>query len=129
MSAYRHSHLGLQGLAYAGVVVGYVPLLTLLLPLKLSEMVPADGQVGWLSLCAIGGAVSASLGGVLGGWASDRFGRRRTLLSLLVLSAVVLLCFGVAPAGRRHLTYSPAKETASSGQGRGFAGPDARPAG
>ena len=72
MSAYRHSHLGLQGLAYAGVVVGYVPLLTLLLPLKLSEMVPADGQVGWLSLCAIGGAVSASLGGVLGGWASDR---------------------------------------------------------
>lgn len=105
MSAFRHSNLGLQGLAYAGVVVGYVPLLTLLLPLKLLEMVPADDQVGWLSLCAIGGAVSASLGGVLGGWASDRtrdgrLGRRGWMALGLVgfLLSFLMIARSASPA-------------------------------
>ncbi len=67
------------------------------LPLFLTEALHySDARAGRvLSLYGLGGLFGASLGG----WASDRFGRRRTLLSLLLLSAVVLLCFGVAPAG------------------------------
>lgn len=39
------------------------------------------------------------LGASLGGWSSDRFGRRRTLLALLALNALVLVGFGFAPRG------------------------------
>ncbi len=67
------------------------------LPLFLTEALHYSGAHAGrvLALYGLGGLFGASLGG----WASDRFGRRRTILSLLVFSAVVLLCFGVAPAG------------------------------
>lgn len=67
------------------------------LPLFLTEALHyTDTRAGRvLSVYGLGGLFGASLGG----WASDRFGRRRTLLTLLPFNVVVLLCFGVAPAG------------------------------
>ena len=67
------------------------------LPLFLTEHHRySDARAGAvLSLYGLGGLFGASLGG----WASDRFGRRRTILAASSASAVVLLLFGVAPAG------------------------------
>ena len=62
----------LQGMAYAGMVIGYVPLLTLILPIRLTEMTPPGAEVRWLALCAMGGALAASVGNIFGGWISDR---------------------------------------------------------
>lgn len=67
------------------------------LPLFLTERHRySDARAGAvLSLFGLGSLFGASLGG----WASDRFGRRITLLVALVASAVVLVAFGLAPAG------------------------------
>ncbi|MFO0648171.1 MAG: MFS transporter [Polyangiales bacterium] len=67
------------------------------LPLFLTERHRySDARAGAvLSLYGLGGLFGASLGG----WASDRYGRRVTMLVALVASAAVLLAFGVAPAG------------------------------
>jgi MFS family permease len=67
------------------------------LPLFLTEHHHySDARAGAvLSLYGLGGLFGSSLGG----WASDRYGRRRTILVASSASAVVLLLFGVAPAG------------------------------
>ncbi len=67
------------------------------LPLFLTERHHySDERAGAvLSLYGLGGLFGASVGG----WASDRYGRRLTMLVALVASAAVLLAFGVAPAG------------------------------
>ena len=67
------------------------------LPLYLTEHHRySDARAGVvLSLFGLGGLFGATLGGL----ASDRYGRRRTLLVATCASAVVLLLFGVAPAG------------------------------
>ncbi len=64
------------------------------LPLYLTERLHfSPSRAGaLLSLYGLGGLVGASVGG----WASDRFGRRRTILAALLASAPVLLCFGAA---------------------------------
>src|SRR5690606_10774343 len=64
-------YLLLYALAYGGVVVAYVPLLSLLLPLKVEEMAMAD-KVGLLSLTTLCGAVAASLANIAAGMLSDR---------------------------------------------------------
>lgn len=75
-------------LAYAGGVIGYLPLLTLLLPLKIHAVAGA-ARIPLLSLAAILGAIAASAGNVLFGWLSDRSlarggGRRRWIAGGLV---------------------------------------------
>lgn len=54
-----------------GGVVAYLPLLTLLLPLKVEAISP-DGRITLLSSIAIAGAIAASLANILFGWLSDR---------------------------------------------------------
>ncbi|OWK29642.1 major facilitator superfamily protein [Sphingomonas mucosissima] len=62
-------------LAYAGGVIAYLPLLTLLLPLKVAQLAGPE-RIGLFSAIVIGGALAASISNVLFGWLSDRSVRR-----------------------------------------------------
>ncbi|RYY42935.1 MAG: MFS transporter [Sphingomonadales bacterium] len=68
-------------LAYAGGVIGYLPLLTLLLPARI-EGFAGDTRLDLFTATVIAGAIAASLSNLLFGWLSDRSlarggGRRR----------------------------------------------------
>ena len=65
------SFLLVLALAHAGGVIGYLPLLTLLLPVKV-EALAGEARIGVLTACVIAGALAASLSNVLFGWLSDR---------------------------------------------------------
>lgn len=78
-AAYRL--LAAFSLAHAGAVIGYLPLLSLLLPIKVARLA-GEARIGWLTVAIVGGAVIASAGNILFGWLSDRSlarggGRRR----------------------------------------------------
>ncbi|WP_162789343.1 MULTISPECIES: MFS transporter [Sphingomonas] len=68
------SFLAAYALAWAGGAIAYTPFLTLLLPLRFTQLAGA-GDVGWLALCATFGAIAAGLSNILWGWASDRWPR------------------------------------------------------
>lgn len=78
------------GLAYAGGVNAYLPLLSLLLPIQVGD-IGGDAKVGALTACAIAGAIAASLSNILFGALSDRSlarggGRRRWLAIGIILT-------------------------------------------
>lgn len=78
----------LFALANAGGVVAYVPLLTLILPDRITELA-GDARIEWLSAVAFFGAIAASVGNIAFGWASDVFGSRRSWFGAgLVLTIV-----------------------------------------
>lgn len=85
------------GLAWAGGNVAYIPILTLLVPMRFTVLAGAH-DVEWLARTATAGAISASLAAILWGWLSDRLGRR------LGLSAVGLVLFTVATIGLGLMT-------------------------
>src|SRR3546814_5483720 len=69
--------LALYALANAGGVAAFLPLLTLLLPLKV-QAVAGDERLLTLTLCALAGAVTASISNIAFGTLSDRsFARTR----------------------------------------------------
>ena len=83
--------LWLYALAVAGGAVSYVPFLTLLLPLRAQEMA-GEGAIDLLAYVAFAGAISASLGNIAFGWASDRSGSRKPwILAGLALSCALLV--------------------------------------
>ena len=87
--------LWLYALAWAGGAVAYVPFLTILLPARVESM--AGDHVRWLAYMTFCGAVAASVGGILFGWASDRSGVRRPWIATgLVLTIVLLMCVPLA---------------------------------
>ncbi|MCU6453758.1 MFS transporter [Sphingomonas sp. A2-49] len=68
-------------LANVGGVIAYLPLLTLLLPLKI-EVLSGSARIGVFTACVTAGAITASGSNILFGWLSDRSlhrgaGRRR----------------------------------------------------
>lgn len=70
-------------LAHAGAVATYLPLLTLLLPMRVEELA-GDARVAVLTACTEAGGVAASVANIGLGWLSDRAvamggGRRRGL--------------------------------------------------
>lgn len=84
--------LGLYALAWAGGATAYIPLLTVLLPARVSTL--AGGQaVSWLAYIAFCGAVAASLGNIAAGLFSDVIGRRRSpaLAGLIAYAALTPL--------------------------------------
>lgn len=93
--------LWLYALAWAGGAISYVPLLTILLPLRITAMA-GDESIRWLAYITFCGAVAASAGNILFGMLSDRTGTRRPwIASGLVLSVGLLLAMPMAesPAG------------------------------
>lgn len=95
----------LFALANAGGVVGYLPALTLLLPLKIAAIAP-DARIGIITATTLLGAIVASLSNIAFGWWSDRSvahrgGRRRFVAGGLcgtVLSYAALV-WVTTPAG------------------------------
>lgn len=88
--------LYLYALAVAGGAVAYVPFLTILLPLRVTEIAGMDALT-ILSYTAFAGAVSASLANIGFGWASDVTRMRRPWIAAgLLLSSGLLLCMPMA---------------------------------
>ncbi len=90
----------LYALAYAGGVIAYLPLLTLLLPLKI-ESLAGDTRIGVFTLTVAAGAIAASAANLLFGWLSDRsvargYGRRGWLL--FGMAATIAAFVGVSVA-------------------------------
>lgn len=87
-------------LAYAGAVVGYTPLLTLLLPAAVTG-VAGEGRYATLALVLAFGAVTAAAANLIFGWLSDRSlrqggGRRRWIAYGLAAMPVSFAALSVA---------------------------------
>ncbi len=80
----------LYALAWAGCAISYVPFLTVLLPLRVTELAGA-GDVRLLGYLTFAGAVAASLSNILFGWLSDRTGHRRAWIAAGMLGTVAML--------------------------------------
>lgn len=79
-------------LAYAGGTIGYLPLLTLLLPMKI-EGIAGEARIGLFTATIVAGAIAASVSNIVFGWLSDRSvarggGRRRWLAGGLFATAL-----------------------------------------
>lgn len=90
----------LYGLAYTGGVIGYLPLLSFLLPIKV-ERIAGAARLDVFTLCVVAGAVAASASNILFGWLSDRSlvaggGRRRWVAGGLFAIALAYAGFALA---------------------------------
>lgn len=70
-----HRFLWLYALAVAGGAVSYVPFLTLLLPVRVTDLAGSE-TITYLAYIAFAGAIAASIANIAFGWASDRTGTR-----------------------------------------------------
>ncbi|TRD11807.1 MFS transporter [Erythrobacter insulae] len=82
----------LFALAVGGGAVAYVPLLTVLLPVKITGVVGAE-DVASLARATFYGAIVASLANIAFGMVSDRSGTRRIWIVLGLFSSSALLIF------------------------------------
>lgn len=92
--------LGVVALANVGGVIAYLPLLTLLLPIKV-ERLSGDARIGLFTATVVAGAIAASLSNILFGWLSDRSvarggGRRGWVAIGLVATAISYGALAVA---------------------------------
>jgi MFS family permease len=88
--------LPLYALAWAGTTIAYMPFLTILLPVRIESLAAAPASSGmalsWLAAVTFAGAMAASVGNILFGWASDLFfGRRAWIIAGLILSSPLLV--------------------------------------
>ena len=86
------SFLGSRG-ALAGLVFALLPAGAMCLGLALQsnlavELGMSDDEVAWLN---VGSTVINAVFCILGGWLSDRYGRRRTLFVFIVLQSIPVL--------------------------------------
>ena len=85
----------LFALAWAGGTIGYVPLLSILLPVQVAGLAGKTAGVGWLAHVALIGAIAASVAGILFGYLSDLTRNRRGwIVGGLALSCTLLLVIG-----------------------------------
>lgn len=81
----------LYALAWAGASTSYIPFLTILLPVRVSDVIGHDAAVSWLSYIAFFGALAASVGHIAFGYLSDITGNRRTWVWCGLISSCLLL--------------------------------------
>ena len=82
----------LYALAWAGASISYIPFLTILLPVRVSDLVGHEVAVSWLSYIAFFGALAASIGHIAFGYFSDITGRRVLWIrSGMIISCLLLL--------------------------------------
>lgn len=94
------SFMYLYTLAAAGGAVAYMPFLTILLPLRATD-IAGNGALGMLAMAAFLGAIAASLSNIGFGWASDKTSKRRPWIwAGLGLSTALLLLtpYATSPA-------------------------------
>ena len=85
------SFMYLYTLAAAGGAVAYMPFLTILLPLRATD-IAGNAALGMLAMAAFLGAIAASVANIGFGWASDKTGKRRPWIwAGLGLSTALLL--------------------------------------
>lgn len=90
-SPHLRRFLILYGLAWAGVAIAYLPFLTILLPVRVSDLAGADLGIMWVARISFAGALAASIGHILFGWLSDISGVRRPWIAAGVLLSSFLL--------------------------------------
>lgn len=84
----------LYALAWAGGAVAYVPLLTVLLPGRVS-LVAGNDAVDWLAYVSFVGAIGASIANIGFGWLSDILKNRNSVALVgWFVSSALLLSFG-----------------------------------
>ena len=90
-------YIFLYALAWAGGAVAYTPFITILLPVKISQIAGLDNGIQWTAYITFFGAISASLGAILFGYLSDITRNRPVWIGLgLVLSCILLAATGSA---------------------------------
>jgi MFS family permease len=90
----------LYALAVSGGSIAYIPFLTILLPLRATELAGISALT-MLALAAFAGAISASIANIGFGWASDISRTRRPwIVAGLILSSLLLTAmqFATSPA-------------------------------
>lgn len=86
----------LYALAAAGGAIGYVPLLTILLPVRVEAMAGGE-SVTWLAYAGFTGAIAASFANIAFGWLSDiTRNRRGWIVAGLASSSVMLVMLAQA---------------------------------
>lgn len=92
----------LFAVAWAGGTIAYLPLLSVLLPIRVEEMA-ADARIGLVAAIALAGAVAASLSNIFFGWLSDKWvarggGRRAWAAAGLIATALSFIGVAIAPS-------------------------------
>lgn len=86
----------LYALAVSGGSVAYIPFLTILLPVRATELT-GDNALSMLAVAAFAGAISASIANITFGWASDATRSRPPWIwTGLILSSSLLLAMPLA---------------------------------
>ncbi len=90
-------------LAATGGIIGYTPLLSLLLPIKLQAFAP-DERYRLLVACSVAGALAAGVANIVFGWLGDRAvarggGRRGWMVAGLIATAAAFAAIAAATRG------------------------------
>jgi MFS family permease len=94
----------LYALAVSGGAVAYMPFLTILLPLRATD-ISGNDALGMLAIAAFLGAIAASVANIVFGWASDKTGERRLWICAgLALSTALLLTTAYAKSPAAMIT-------------------------
>lgn len=90
-------YIFLYALAWAGGTVAYTPFITVLLPVKINDLIGTSQGIIWSSYITFFGAIAASIGAILFGYLSDITRNRPIWIGCgMALSGALLIATGFA---------------------------------